>query len=42
MLHGYGSDENDLFSFTNELHKEYHIISLKVYPTQPYGNACTL
>ena len=30
MLHGYGSDENDLFSFTNELPKEYHIISLKL------------
>ena len=40
MLHGYGSDENDLFSFTNELPKEYHIISLKApYPMQPYGNA---
>ena len=28
MLHGYGSDENDLFSFANELPQELFIISL--------------
>ena len=40
MLHGYGSDENDLFSFASELPKELYIISLKApYPIQPYGNA---
>tara|TARA_R100000935_G_scaffold53840_1_gene82007 strand:- start:123 stop:782 length:660 start_codon:yes stop_codon:yes gene_type:complete len=40
MLHGYGSDENDLFSFANELPKELLIISVKApYPLQPYGNA---
>lgn len=40
MLHGYGSDENDLFAFANELPDEYHIISLKApFPMQPYGNA---
>ncbi len=40
MLHGYGSDENDLFSFATELPSEYTIISLKApYPMQPYGNA---
>lgn len=40
MLHGYGSDENDLFSFANELPKELFIISLKApYPLQPHGNA---
>lgn len=40
MLHGFGSDENDLFSFANELPSEYAIISLKApIPMQPYGNA---
>ncbi|GGK15330.1 phospholipase [Yeosuana aromativorans] len=40
MLHGYGSDENDLFSFANELPKELFIISVRApYPLQPFGNA---
>lgn len=40
MLHGYGSDENDLFSFANELSEELFIISVKApYPMHPYGNA---
>ena len=40
MLHGYGSDENDLFSFAGELPEQYHIIALKApLPLQPYGNA---
>ncbi len=40
MLHGYGSDENDLFSFATELPEELFIISLKApYQLQPYGNA---
>lgn len=40
MLHGYGSDENDLFSFANELPDNYTIISLKApHEMQPYGNA---
>lgn len=40
MLHGYGSDENDLFSFANELPKELFIISIRApYPLQPFGNA---
>ncbi len=40
MLHGYGSDENDLFSFANELSEEYIIISLKApNALQPSGNA---
>lgn len=40
MLHGYGSDENDLFSFASELPSEYAIISLKApYNLQPFGNA---
>ena len=40
MMHGYGSDENDLFSFASELPKELFIISVKApHPMQPYGNA---
>jgi phospholipase/carboxylesterase len=40
MLHGYGSDENDLFSFASELPKELFIISVRApYQMQPYGNA---
>jgi phospholipase/carboxylesterase len=40
MLHGYGSDENDLFSFANYLPKKYTIISVRApYAMQPMGNA---
>lgn len=40
MLHGFGSDENDLFSFASELPGKYFIISLKApIAMQPYGNA---
>ena len=40
LLHGYGSDENDLFSFASELPEELFIISVRApYPMQPYGNA---
>lgn len=40
LLHGFGSDENDLFSFASELPETHHIISLKApIPMQPYGNA---
>ncbi len=40
MLHGYGSDENDLFSFASELPSKYAIISLKgPYSLNPHGNA---
>ena len=40
LLHGYGSDENDLFSFADEMPAELFIISAKApYPMQPYGNA---
>ncbi len=40
MLHGFGSDENDLFSFAGELPKKYAIISLKApIRLEPYGNA---
>jgi|TARA_B100001094_G_C18033637_1_gene721408 phospholipase/carboxylesterase len=40
MLHGYGSDENDLFSFASELPSKYAIISLKApYGLNPHSNA---
>jgi len=40
LLHGYGSDENDLFSFAEELPDNYFIISARApIPMQPYGNA---
>ena len=40
LFHGYGSDENDLFSFATELSEELFIISVRApYPMQPYGNA---
>lgn len=29
MLHGYGSHENDLFSFAQDLNKTHHILSLR-------------
>lgn len=40
LLHGFGSDENDLFAFADILPDSYHIISLKApIPMKPYGNA---
>ena len=40
MLHGYGSDENDLFSFTSELPQELFVVSAKApHHLMPYGNA---
>lgn len=40
LLHGFGSDENDLFDFAEELPEEFAIFSLKApIPMQPYGNA---
>ncbi len=40
MLHGYGSNEEDLFSFANELPEELCIISIRApYNLQPYGHA---
>lgn len=39
MLHGYGSDENDLFSFASELPEELLIVSARgPYKMQPFGN----
>lgn len=40
MLHGYGSDANDLFSFSGELPDDLFIISAQApNPLPPYGNA---
>jgi len=40
MCHGFGSDENDLFSFASELPEELFIISLRApFGMTPYGNA---
>jgi phospholipase/carboxylesterase len=40
LFHGYGSNEEDLFSFAAELPPEYFIISARgPYPLPPYGNA---
>jgi len=40
MFHGYGSNEEDLFSFATELPNHLCIISVRApYPMQPYGNA---
>lgn len=40
LLHGYGSNEEDLFSFAEELPEEYYVISVQApYALQPYGYA---
>jgi len=40
LLHGYGSNEEDLFSFAEELPDHYFIISARApIAMQPYGNA---
>lgn len=40
LLHGYGSNEEDLFSFAQELPDNYFVISARApYPLPPYGNA---
>lgn len=40
LLHGYGSNEEDLFSFASELPEEYYVISVQApYSLEPYGYA---
>ena len=40
LLHGYGSNEEDLFSFASELPDEYYVVSVRApYNLQPYGHA---
>ncbi|RTL11056.1 MAG: phospholipase [Flavobacteriaceae bacterium] len=40
LLHGYGSNEEDLFSFASELPQDYYVISVRApYDLQSYGHA---
>ncbi|WP_136465296.1 alpha/beta hydrolase [Flagellimonas onchidii] len=40
MFHGYGSNEEDLFSFASELPEELHVISVRApYDLEPFGHA---
>src|SRR5690554_7610874 len=40
LIHGYGSNEEDLFSFASELPEEYFIISVQApFQMPPYGFA---
>ncbi len=40
LLHGYGSNEEDLFSFASELLQDHYVISVRApYDLQPYGHA---
>ncbi|TMM57035.1 alpha/beta fold hydrolase [Maribacter algarum] len=40
MFHGYGSNEEDLFSFAPEIQEEFCVISVRApYPMEPFGNA---
>jgi phospholipase/carboxylesterase len=38
LLHGYGSNEEDLFSFASELPDEYYIISIRAPYDMTYGS----
>lgn len=38
LLHGYGSNEQDLFSFSSELPEEYYVISARAPYDLQYGN----
>ena len=38
LLHGYGSNEADLFSFANELPEEYYVISVRAPHDMMYGS----
>ena len=40
LIHGYGSNEEDLFSFASELPNDSYVISVRApYDLQPYGHA---
>jgi len=40
LLHGYGSNEEDLFSFASELPDDFFIVSVRApYDLQPYGHS---
>lgn len=36
LIHGYGSNENDLFSFADQLPSKYHIVSLRGIRKAPF------
>lgn len=38
LLHGYGSNEEDLFSFANELPSDYYVISVRAPYALQYGS----
>ncbi len=38
LIHGYGSNEEDLFSFATELPSEYYIVSVRAPYTMQYGS----
>ena len=37
LLHGYGSDENDLFSFADQLNNRFLVVSLRAPIRLPWG-----
>jgi phospholipase/carboxylesterase len=40
LLHGYGSNEEDLFSFASELPEDFFIVSVRApFDLQPYGHS---
>lgn len=40
LLHGYGSNEEDLFSFVSDLPKDWLVVSLRAPRNTPYGGFC--
>lgn len=38
LLHGYGSNEEDLFSFANELSEKYYVVSVRAPYEMMYGS----
>ena len=38
LIHGYGSNEEDLFSFATELPEEYYIVSARAPYNMQYGS----
>ena len=40
LLHGYGSNEEDLFSFCPDLPKDWLIVSFQAPINTPYGDFC--
>src|SRR3954462_839977 len=38
LLHGYGSNEQDLFSFASELPEEYYVVSARAPYDMAYGS----